>query len=222
MKRIILYIASVFFVLQIGAQEYQSDVIKPKPKDIDAQKALYNSAMLSSEQGLHTSVDLSAFATFGSGAPHKGGFAQDISMAYLAPLTKNGRLWIDAGGYVNNIIYGGDSYRDVGLHAVIDYHFDEHLEAYLYGQLSIANNYGSYYNNYGSRYNRYGCYNYYDRYGMRDNFNGISGVGGYYNSMGVPGANVVGVGATYHVNKNFSFGINVERVWYNNRTPYCY
>src|SRR5574344_355231 len=198
MRRILFYILLLFAVSFIQAQEYQSDFNREKPKDIEAQKSVYNA-------GLHASIDLSAFATFGSHVPHRGGFGQNIDLSYLAPLSKDGKLWIDAGGYFNNIFYGSDNYRDAGLHAMIGYRFDEHWEAFLYGQLSLTNNYASYYN----RYMGYNSLGYYPGYGSMLSY------GSFLNGNALPGANVIGVGAKYNVNKNFSIGINVEGVWYN-------
>ena len=99
-------------------------------------------------RGLNVSLDLSAFATFGKNLPHKGGFSQNINATYLAPLTKDGKLWIAGGGYFNNTFWGSDSYRDVGLYAILGYRFNEHWEAYVYGQLSVNNNYSRYGNLY--------------------------------------------------------------------------
>lgn len=95
------------------------------------------------KDGLHVSVGLSAFATFGKNVPHHGGFTQTIDADYLTPLTKDGKLWLKVGGYLNNMNWGGDNYRDLGLYAVMGYKFNEHWEAYIYGQLSVANNYNS-------------------------------------------------------------------------------
>ncbi len=166
-------------------------------------------------KGLNFSVDLSAFATFGKHVPHRGGFTQTINATYLTPLTKDGKLWMAAGGYLNNINWGGDSYRDAGLYAMVGYRFNEHWEAYAYGQLSINNNYQSLYSRYyGMGYGPYG----YGRYGMM--MPGMWGMGimpgGY--GMGAAGANVLGAGVRY-TNKNFSIGFNVEGVWYDNKTP---
>lgn len=165
-------------------------------------------------KGLNFSVDLSAFATFGKHVPHHGGFAQTINATYLTPLTKDGKLWMAAGGYLNNINWGGDSYRDAGLYAMVGYRFNEHWEAYAYGQLSLNNNYQSfYYPCYGMGYGPYT----YGRYGM---IPGTWGMGimpnGY--GMGAAGANVLGAGVRY-TNKNFSIGFNVEGIWYDNKTP---
>ena len=154
-------------------------------------------------RGLNVSLDLSAFATFGKNLPHKGGFSQNINATYLAPLTKDGKLWIAGGGYFNNTFWGSDSYRDVGLYALLGYRFNEHWEAYVYGQLSINNN-----------YNRYMSYPYYGWYGWP-----TMGVMPMGYGMGAAGANVLGAGVKYHVNKNFSIGLNVEGIWYNNKTP---
>ena len=165
-------------------------------------------------QGLNVSLGASAFATFGKNMPHKGGFSQSINATYLAPLTKDGKLWIAAGGYLNNTFWGSDSYRDAGHYAIMGYKFDEHWEAYVYGQLSVNNNYGSFY----SRYGGYGPYGF-GRYGMGC-YPGMWGMGGtmpFGYGMGVPGANVLGAGVKYNVNKSFSIGFNVEGVWYNNK-----
>lgn len=165
-------------------------------------------------KGLNFSVDLSAFATFGKHAPHRGGFTQTINATYLTPITKDNKLWMALGGYVNNINYGGDNYHDGGVYGIMGYRIDEHWEAYVYGQLSIANNYDNIYGGYGPYgYGRYG-------YGMYPGMWGPMGCGimpgGY--GMGTPGANVLGAGVRY-TNKNFSIGINVEGAWYNNSTP---
>lgn len=167
--------------------------------------------------GLNVSIGASAFATFGKNLPHKGGFSQNINATYLAPLTKDGKLWIAGGGYFNNTFWGSDSYRDVGLYAILGYKFNEHWEAYVYGQLSINNNYDNLYRRYGSY--GYGPYGY-GRFGM-GYYPGLFGpMGntmplGY--GMGAPGANVLGAGVTYHVNKSFSIGFNIEGVWYDNK-----
>ena len=168
-------------------------------------------------KGLNVSIGASAFATFGKGLPHKGGFSQNINATYLAPLSKDGKLWIAGGGYFNNTFWGSDSYRDIGLYAIMGYKFNEHWEAYVYGQLSISNNYDNFYN----RYAGYGPYGYgrYGGYGL-GYYPGLWGMGGtmpFGYGMGMPGANVLGAGVKYNVNKNFSIGINVEGVWYNNK-----
>lgn len=158
-------------------------------------------------RGLNVSLDLSAFATFGKNLPHKGGFSQNINATYLAPLTKDGKLWIAGGGYFNNTFWGSDSYRDVGIYALLGYRFNEHWEAYVYGQLSINNNY----NRYTSRYMGYPYYGWYGWPSM-----GVMPMG---YGIGAAGANVLGAGVKYNVKKNFSIGLNVEGIWYNNKTP---
>lgn len=168
-------------------------------------------------KGLNVSLGASAFATFGKNVPHKGGFSQNINATYLAPLSKDGKLWIAGGGYFNNTFWGSDNYRDVGLYAILGYKFNEHWEAYVYGQLSINNNYDNLYRRYaGYGYGPYG----YGRYGMGyypGLFGPMGGTMPFGYGIGVPGANVLGAGVTYHVNKSFSIGINIEGVWYNNK-----
>lgn len=150
-------------------------------------------------EGLNASVGLSAFATFGKHVPHHGGFTQDINATYLAPITRDRKMWLAAGGYLQNTFWGGDSYRDAGLYAILGYRFDEHWEAYVYGQLSLANNYAAY-------YDRYGWYGH-----------GLFGGRGY--GMGMAGANVLGAGVIYHVNRSLSIGIDIQGAWYDDPTP---
>lgn len=167
-------------------------------------------------KGLNLSVDLSVFATFGKHAPHWGGFTQTINATYLTPLTKDNKLWMALGTYLNNINYGGDNFRDGGVYGILGYQFDEHWEAYVYGQVSVANNYNSIYN----RYAGYGPYGY-GRYGMYPGIWGMGVMPGGY-GMGAAGANVLGAGVRY-TNKNFSIGVSVEGNWYNNpKTPTYY
>lgn len=167
-------------------------------------------------KGLNLSVDLSVFATFGKHAPHWGGFTQTINATYLTPLTKDNKLWMALGTYLNNINYGGDNFRDGGVYGILGYQINEHWEAYIYGQVSVANNYNSIYN----RYAGYGPYGY-GRYGMYPGIWGMGVMPGGY-GMGAAGANVLGAGVRY-TNKNFSIGVSVEGNWYNTpKTPTYY
>ncbi len=88
--------------------------------------------------GLNVNLGASVFAQFGKHANHGAGFSQDISAMYAMPVT--GKLSFAVGGYYNNIYWAHDSYQDAGLSAVLGYKFDEHWEAYLYGQKSLVNN----------------------------------------------------------------------------------
>lgn len=87
--------------------------------------------------GLNVSLGASVFAQFGKHANHGAGFTQSISAMYAMPITN--KLSLAAGGYFNNIYWSHDNYRDAGLSAVLGYQFDEHWEAYLYGQKSLVN-----------------------------------------------------------------------------------
>lgn len=164
-------------------------------------------------EGLNVGVGLSAFATFGKNVPHRGGFTQDINATYLAPISRDGRMWLAAGGYLQNTFWGGDSYRDAGLYAMLGYRFDEHWEAYVYGQLSLANNYNDYYSRYG--WYGYGPFGGMGRWGYASLF-GYSPMG---YGMGMAGANVLGAGVIYHFNRNFSIGLNIQGAWYDDPTP---
>lgn len=173
-------------------------------------------------KGLNMQVDLSAFATFGKHVPHRGGFTQTIDAAYLTPLTKDNRLWLALGAYINNVNYGGDSYHDGGVYGMLGYKINDHWEAYVYGQLSVANNYNTLYGRYGGY--GYGPWGYGGMYPWgygRGWMPGYGMMGGY--GMGAPGANVLGAGIRYtNTSKTFSLGINIEGAWYNNHTPSYY
>lgn len=87
-------------------------------------------------KGLNVSMGASVFAQFGKHARHGAGFSQNVSAMYAMPLTP--KLSLAVGGYFNNTYWGHDTWRDAGLSAVLGYRFDEHWEAYVYGQKSIA------------------------------------------------------------------------------------
>ena len=88
-------------------------------------------------KGLNVSLGASVFATFGD-SPWKGaGFAQSISAMYAVPITS--KLSLAVGGYMNNLYWSHDAYRDAGFNAVLGYKFDEHWEGYVFGQKSLLN-----------------------------------------------------------------------------------
>lgn len=95
-------------------------------------------------QGLNVSLGASVFAQFGKNAWYKGaGFQQNLSMMFAHPV--NNHLSVAVGGYLNNISWAHQSFRDAGLNAIIGYRFNNRWEAYLYGQKSLTNNVNSLY-----------------------------------------------------------------------------
>ena len=86
-------------------------------------------------KGLNVSLGASVFASFGKHAPHGAGFGQSLSAMYAIPLTD--KLSVAIGGYFNNLYWAHDAHRSAGLSAVMGYQFDEHWEAFLYGQKSF-------------------------------------------------------------------------------------
>ena len=87
-------------------------------------------------EGLNMSLGASVFTQVGKNAYHGAGFTQDLSLMYATPLTK--KLSIAVGGYMEQVSWAHDTYRDGGLNAVLSYRFDEHWEGYLYGQKSLV------------------------------------------------------------------------------------
>ncbi len=86
-------------------------------------------------RGLNMNLGASVFASLGSGGPSGAGFAQNLSGMYALPLSN--KLSLAVGGYFVNANWAGRNLRDAGLNAVLGYRFDEHWEAYLYGQKSL-------------------------------------------------------------------------------------
>ena len=87
-------------------------------------------------KGLNVSIGASVFAQFGKHANHGAGFGQSISAMYAMPITS--KLSLAVGGYFNNLYWNHDAYRSAGVSAVLGYQFNEHWEAYLYGQKSLV------------------------------------------------------------------------------------
>lgn len=160
-------------------------------------------------RGLNVQIGASVFAEFGKGAHSGAGFQQNIALMYAMPI--NDKLSVAVGGYLNNVNYAGGNWHDAGLSAVMGYRFNEHLEAYIWGQKSITNNVG----------NRL-------RYGLYDGYYGGYGFGGYgfggfsRNFYGFPSYSAydlsgIGdrIGATlrYNFNNNMSIEVTVENRW---------
>lgn len=87
------------------------------------------------DSGFHVSFGASVFTSFGKHRVGGTGFAQSIDARYSVPLSS--RAWLSVGGYFRNINWRHNSYRDAGVNAVLGYRFDEHWEAYIYGQKSF-------------------------------------------------------------------------------------
>ncbi len=86
-------------------------------------------------EGLNVNFGASAFASFGKHAHHGTGFGHNFSAMYAMPLTD--KLSVAVGGYFNNLYWAHSAYRSAGLSAVMGYQFNEHWEAFLYGQKSL-------------------------------------------------------------------------------------
>ncbi len=99
---------------------------------LQAQGGLYplNSWFL--HPGLNASLSFSAFTSFKGGS----GFSNSLSVAYADSLTS--RLTYAVGGYVRHTSWGGRSFSDAGLTAMLNYQFDDHLEGTLFAQKSLA------------------------------------------------------------------------------------
>ena len=90
-------------------------------------------------QGLNMNLGASVFGSWGGSKYLGTGFSQDVSLMYAVPLSKKMSLAI--GGYFSNTLFAHDTFRDAGTSAVLGYRFNEHWEAYVYGQKSLVKNY---------------------------------------------------------------------------------
>lgn len=89
-------------------------------------------------KGMNVSLGASVFAEFGKNARGGAGFTQNVSAMYAVPVTK--KLSVAVGGYFNNIMWQHDTWREAGVSAIMGYKCNDHWEAYLYGQKSLAGN----------------------------------------------------------------------------------
>ena len=87
-------------------------------------------------EGLNMNLGTSVFGSWGGSKYLGTGFTQDVSMMYAMPLT--GKLSVAVGGYFSNMFFARESYRSAGLSGVLSYRFNDHWEAYVYGQKSLV------------------------------------------------------------------------------------
>ena len=163
MKRLLAIFGFVAFVTMVSAQEADELAI-PAPKPIEPQiggvemsadslhlpvlnsfgqpyiglypmmwGGLYNWQL---HEGINMNLGASVFASFGKNAPRGAGFQQNVSLMYAVPVTD--RLSLAFGGYLDNLTWQHENWRDVGLSAVLGYRFTDQLEGYLYGQKSLT------------------------------------------------------------------------------------
>lgn len=145
-------------------------------------------------EGLNINVGLSAFAEFGKYARRGVGFGQNLSALYVKPVSD--KLSLTIGGYLNNVNWQNESYRSAGITAQLGYRFNEHWEAYIYGQKALLHNNPP----------LSGYYGYHGMYGMypMDMM--------YYNGY-MGNVDRIGAAVRYNVNPSFSIQVNVERNW---------
>lgn len=189
-----------------------ADNINRKPKDsLLSPPASICNFSAGMHLGLNVNAGASAFATFGHGIPHHGGFSQNVNLNYIAPLTSDNKLWMNIGGYMNHTNWGSDNYYTAGLYGMLGYTINNHWETYVYGQLNLSNNDNQHWNYTPGYYNYVPGY-----YGLIPGACAFSSIWGY--GTGTTGANVIGGGVRYH-NKSFSLAVNIEAEWQNRDTP---
>ncbi|MGI6233470.1 MAG: hypothetical protein ACOYJF_11605, partial [Prevotella sp.] len=141
-------------------------------------------------EGLNVSMDLSVTGSFGKHARSGAGFGQRLAATYVKPFGKH--WWLTAGGYIDHVFWGGDSYTSGGLYGELGYQFDSHWAAYAYGQKNLVNTN----NGIGYRYGRFGLYS-------------AGSPSDYYNM-----SDKLGAGIRWTPNHNISVEVSVEKDWY--------
>ena len=163
-KKLLVTVALAAFVLAAGAQENigrppvvpQLDEYEPLPEPVRPESAdtlalpmltergtvsrysLYGPFGSWSDWALHSGLNasLSLSATVGLGSDSGSGFAQTLALMYARELVP--RLSVAVGGYYSHFNWGPAQFNDAGITAVLGYRFNEHWEAYLFGQKSVA------------------------------------------------------------------------------------
>ncbi len=153
-------------------------------------------------KGLNVQAGASVFAQFGKGVHSGVGFQQDIALMYAMPI--NDKLSVAVGGYLNNVNFAGSNCFDAGVQAMIGYRFNEHWEAYIYGQKTITNNFNKRLN-----YALWDC--------------DLGSMGGFSrNFYGMPNYSLcdlnnfgdrIGATVRYNFNNNMSIEVTVENRW---------
>lgn len=136
--------------------------------------------------GLNVQLGVEAFTSFGKGG--FSGWGQNLSAVYAKPL--NDRWSIAVGGFMNNYSTGIGTFRNAGLTAVLNYRFNDHWEAFVYGQKSFVDNQST-------MFSPYGPYGY-----------GMFGYGPMYD-MGMFGDRI-GAGVTWKPTDNTSVQVQFE------------
>lgn len=144
-------------------------------------------------EGMNVSMDLSAMVQSGKHARSGVGFRQRVDATYVMPLSKH--WWATAGGYLDHVSWGGDSYLSEGLYGELGYQFNEHWSASIYAQKSLYNR------NVGGGYPYYGYGGYYGRHSF-----GLYGPWDYTGNLG----DKIGAAVRWTPNRNFSIGVSVE------------
>lgn len=146
-------------------------------------------------EGLNVNVGLSAFTSFGKNSFN--GWGQNLSAVYAKPL--NDKWSIAVGAYLNNYSTNYGSFRCAGITGVVSYRFNEHWEAYVYGQKAFMDNRSSLFGHYGPYgYGPYGFGPYGFGYPMHPLYD-----------MGMMGDRI-GAGVTWMPNDKFSFSVQFE------------
>lgn len=123
----------------------EADSLHLPPLDSDGRVMSYNSWRYpymggfwgwDIHEGLNVNLGVSAFTSFGKNS--FSGWGQNIATVYAKPI--NDKLSVAIGGYLNNYSTGRGAFRSAGITGVLNYRFNEHWEAFVYGQKAFYDN----------------------------------------------------------------------------------
>jgi hypothetical protein len=169
---------------------YFSPSLHLQPVDVSGTPYYDGPADYPLHEGLNVSLGMRVESEFGKHARSGVGFGQTVSATYLKPLTKH--LWLTAGGYIDHVLWGGDSYTSAGINGELDYQFDPHWAAYLYGQKTFVHDGGFMYGRFGG-----------------------TGYGSVYSPFNIDAlSDKLGAGVRWTPNPSFSLQVQVEKNWW--------
>lgn len=127
-----LYLTLLVLLSSVGlmAQEpLVSDDLKPGRKVTEAEKDY--------AKNLDVNISAQVFANSGSKMFRGVGFTQSVDLDYHMDISSKARLTV--GGNLSNTTFRGNNYFYGNVRALLEYHPNEHWDAWFYGQKSFQN-----------------------------------------------------------------------------------
>lgn len=141
------FLALLSFAGVYAQEPLVSDELKTKRQVTDAEKDY--------AKNLSVNVTAQVFANSGSRMFRGVGFNQSVDLDYHIDLSPKATLTI--GGNLSNTTFRGNNYFNGNVHALLDYRFNDHFNAWFYAQKSFQNNQAPFWlSNYDNNVDRIG------------------------------------------------------------------